>query len=203
MPHFPEADEAASMSPTMSSRETDEAREARLQVKDRRRRYLELNPEYFQNEALELADPLLYDRMIRKFQTTAERETEGRQKGYSGTLEADIMRSEAKMEALAHPDPNSPLVYQRDVRGSIIAVDQNEEDRPKTKEEGAKKWREVMEQRFLRGEDKDFDYGTIDDNEKYNDWDEETRRTQEAYFDDEEEEQVGEVIQGETGVQDY
>lgn len=142
--------------------------------------------------------------MIRRFQTTAEREAEGRKKGYSGVLEADIMRSEAKVDALAHPDPNSPLTYRRDAEGSIIAVEQDEEDRPNNKEEGEDKWREVMEQRFLRGEDNDFEYADVDESEEYNDHEEERRNREEKYFDEEEEEFIGEGEKtGETGVQDY
>ena len=135
-------------------------------------------------------DPLLYDRMIRRFQSAAEREADGREKGYSGMLEADLMRSEAKIEALNHPDPNSPLIYRRDASGAITAVEQDEEDRPKTKEEGLSKWREYVEMRFLRGEDQDFDYKVVDEDENY--------------FEQEEAEFVGEgEKKGETGVQDY
>lgn len=142
--------------------------------------------------------------MIRRFQSAAEREADGRQKGYSGMLEADLMRSEAKMEALNHPDPNSPLVYRRDASGAIVAVEQDEEDRPKTKEEGQKQWRDVMENRFLRGEDQDFDYKTVDEDERYDDWEWERREREESYFDQEEAEFVGEGDKtGETGIQDF
>lgn len=45
-------------------------------------------------------DPLLYDRLVRRFQSAAEREQEGRRRGYTGVLEADLYRSEAKLAAL-------------------------------------------------------------------------------------------------------
>src|ERR1700760_546876 len=95
--------------PTMGK---EEERSHRVRVKNRRKRYLDLNPEYF-NSSLELADPLMYDRLIRRFQTTAEREEEGKRKGFSGILQADMLRSEAKMEALAHPDPYAMFSYSR------------------------------------------------------------------------------------------
>ena len=38
-----------------SPQESDEARAKRLQVKTRRRRYLEMHPEYFESPSLELA----------------------------------------------------------------------------------------------------------------------------------------------------
>ncbi|OJJ48324.1 hypothetical protein ASPZODRAFT_130306 [Penicilliopsis zonata CBS 506.65] len=177
-----------------------------MQVRNRRKRYLDAHPEYFSAE-LELADPLLYDRLIRRFQTTEEREAEGRAKGFSGVLQTDIMRSEAKLDALAHPDPHSILSYTRGPNGEILAEDRDEI--PLDKEEGEKLWRQNMELRFLRGEDRDFDYTTVDENEEYDDWNEE----QERYFDDEEPEWVIENtegddnvqshLQGETGVQDF
>ncbi|KAF2482752.1 coiled-coil domain-containing protein-domain-containing protein, partial [Neohortaea acidophila] len=118
-------------------------------IKNRRQRYLDLHPEYFKESSLELADPLLYDRLIRRFQTAAERESEGRLRGYSGILEANLVRSEAKLEALDHPDPNNPLIY----RWS--------------------KWEEIMGLRFLRGDDADFDYATVDENDEYDHRDDE------------------------------
>lgn len=142
--------------------------------------------------------------MVRRFQSAAEREADGRDKGYSGILEADLMRSEAKIEALNHPDPNSPLVYRRDASGAITVVEQDEEDRPKTKEEGLSKWREYVEMRFLRGEDQDFDYKLVDEDERYDDLDWDRREREENYFGQEEAEFIGEgEKKGETGVQDF
>ncbi|BCS29377.1 uncharacterized protein APUU_70947A [Aspergillus puulaauensis] len=173
------------------------------QIKNRRKRYLDLHPEYFSAD-LELADPLLYDRLIRRFQTPAEREAEGRAKGFSGVLQADLIRSEAKMDALNHPDPHAMFTYARGPNGEILAEDVDEI--PGSKEEGKKAWEWEMTMRFLRGEDSDFDYTVVDDNEEFDDLQEE----QERYFDDEEPEWVVEGegdmrarLQGETGVQDF
>ncbi|KAE8152041.1 coiled-coil domain-containing protein-domain-containing protein [Aspergillus avenaceus] len=175
------------------------------QVKNRRKRYLDTHPEYFSAD-LELADPLLYDRLIRRFQTPSEREAEGRAKGFSGILQADLLRSEAKMEALSHPDPNAMFSYNRGPNGEILAEDKDEI--PTSKEDGEKAWRWEMTLRFLRGEDRDFDYPTVDDNDEYDDWNEE----QERYFDNEEPEwivegsndgDIGSHLKGETGIQDF
>ncbi|PGH05943.1 hypothetical protein AJ80_08255 [Polytolypa hystricis UAMH7299] len=174
-------------------------------VKNRRKRYLDAHPEYF-SSGLELADPLLYDRLIRRFQTPAEREEEGRTKGFSGVLEADLIRSEAKVEALAHPDPNAMFTYTRGPNGEILTEDQDEI--PTSKEEGAEQWRWEMEMRFLRGADHDFDYTTVDENDEYDDWNE----AQEQYFEEEEPEwmvekaengSMAQKLQGETGIQDF
>ncbi|KAJ9391938.1 hypothetical protein DTO063F5_697 [Paecilomyces variotii] len=174
-------------------------------VKNRRKRYLDAHPEYFSAD-LELADPLLYDRLIRRFQTPAEREAEGRSKGYSGVLEADLRRSEAKLEALAHPDPNAMLSYSVGPNGEILAEDRD--DVPEDREEGEKRWRWEMQMRFLKGADYDFDYKTVDENDEYDDWGVE----QERYFDEEEPEWIVDKsnggdpkakLQGETGIQDF
>src|ERR1700753_1907562 len=114
-----------------------------------------------------MIDPLLYDRLIRRFQTPAEREAEGRQKGYSGILEADLYRSEAKLDAIRHPDPNSMFTYRRGPDGEILAEDRDEV--PANKEEGRARWRWEMEARFLRGGDDDFDYDVVDKNPEYDD----------------------------------
>ncbi|KAA8647145.1 hypothetical protein EYZ11_009889 [Aspergillus tanneri] len=208
MPLFPEGtgiefDKSAPTDPNMSSSAIPPSRET--QVKNRRKRYLDAHPEYFSTD-LELADPLLYDRLIRRFQTPAEREVEGRAKGFSGILQADLCRSEAKLEALSHQDPNAMFSYTRGPHGEILAEEQDEI--PPNKEEGEKLWRWVMTLRFLRGDDSDFDYQTVDDNDEYDDWNEE----QERYFDDEEpkwlvDEATGRDVkshlQGETGIQDF
>ncbi|KAL3468582.1 coiled-coil domain-containing protein-domain-containing protein [Aspergillus heterothallicus] len=176
---------------------------AATRIKNRRKRYLDLHPEYFSAD-LELADPLLYDRLIRRFQTPAEREAEGRAKGFSGILQADLLRSEAKMDALNHPDPHAMFSYARGPNGEILAEDRDEI--PGSKEEGEKTWKWEMTLRFLRGEDEEFDYTAVDGNEEYDDLSEE----QDKYFDDEEPEWLvegeGEVrtrLQGETGIQDF
>ncbi|KAL2822184.1 coiled-coil domain-containing protein-domain-containing protein [Aspergillus cavernicola] len=174
-------------------------------IKNRRKRYLDLHPEYFSAD-LELADPLLYDRLIRRFQTPAEREAEGRAKGFSGVLQADLIRSEAKFDALNHPDPHAIFSYARGPNGEILAEDRDEI--PGSKEEGEKAWRWEMTVRFLSGEDQDFDYTVVDGNDEYDDLSEE----QERYFEDEEPEWVVEAaeggdvtarLQGETGIQDF
>lgn len=151
-----------------------------------------------------LTDPLLYDRLIRRFQTAAEREAEGRAKGYSGILEADIMRSEAKLDALTHPDPNSTFQYRRGDNGEILAEEKDEI--PTSKEDGQARWHWEMEMRFLRGDDHDFDYSTVDNNEEWDDKVQEERDRQDEYFAKEEPSwalEEGRSIQGESGVQDF
>jgi hypothetical protein len=150
---------------------------------------------------------------VRRFQTPTEREREGRDKGYSGILEADLWRGEAKLEALRHPDPNSMMAYKRGPNGEILQEERDEV--PQDKEEGLARWREEMEARFVRGADADFDYAVVDGNEMYDDRKLEELEAQERYFDQEDPEFVlgsdgakrtksQELrLEGETGVQDY
>lgn len=155
---------------------------------------------------------MLYDRLVRRFQTPAEREAEGRAKGYSGSLEADLLRSEAKIEALASPDPAMPLTYRRGANGEILAEDKD--DAPASKEQGLARWRRQMALRFLRGDDEDFDYGPVDNGEDYDDFEQIRRDEEDRYFDGEEPsftrpvgeappQSVPELLKGETGVQDF
>ncbi|KAH7064325.1 coiled-coil domain-containing protein-domain-containing protein [Paraphoma chrysanthemicola] len=191
---------------TMQLREQEEQRLLRLTAKNRRVRYLEVHPEYFSDSSLELADPLLYDRLIRRFQTATEREAEGKRKGFSGQMATDLWRAEAKKDALSQPNPHSLFTYNRGPQGQIIEEDKD--DIPMTKEEGRAWWEDEMTQRFLRGADDDFEYNKVDENAKY-DPPEQERDLQEAWFEsmesdfDSDGEGKEKVLTGETGIQDY
>lgn len=160
---------------------------------------------------------MLYDRCIRRFQTAAEREADGRSKGYSGVLEADLHRSEAKLAALhgendrgnrAHAGSESSVSfvsYARGPSGEILPEDLDEI--PSSKEDGFERWKFGMTLKFLKGEDPDFNYAEIDES---NEWDTiESNEEEERWFDDEEPEWVKEddpsieTIGGETGIQDF
>jgi len=220
MPHFSGAAPGKS-----NVNSNTEAREQHTRVRNRRKRFLDLNPDYFAGSNLELAglysfhpmfpflipsyrlsviDSLLYDRLIRRFMTAPEREDEGRKRGYACSLEADLIRSEAKLDALCHPDPSSPIHYRRATDGTIIGIEADEDDRAQTREEGVEMWKDVMGRRFIRGEDKEFDYKAVDGNDLYDDHAEEDRHQLERYLDGQVEEFVGDGSpQGETGIQDF
>ncbi|KAI9850662.1 MAG: hypothetical protein M1838_005307 [Thelocarpon superellum] len=202
-------DETSVQSPTVQEAEE---RGKRIRIKNRRKMYLDRNPSYF-GASLELADPLLYDRCIRRFQSAAEREAEGRRKGYSGVLEADLMRSEAKVAALTAPTASS-WTYTRGPNGEIYPEDPAEA--PQDKADGEAWWRREMTQRFLNGRDDDFDYRVVDESDEWDDRAQEEREEEERFFDQEEPRWVSDeadaagqdvmaaaVIYGETGIQDF
>ena len=124
-------------------------------------------------------------------------------------LEADLWRSEAKVEALSKTSDQSTTTYRRGPNGGIVAEEKDEV--PLDKEDGLRRWRQEMELRFLRGADEDFEYQQVDENEEYDDRGTEEREEEEKWFEREEprwirrEEQESsiETIEGETGIQDF
>ncbi|KAK5108124.1 hypothetical protein LTR62_008778 [Meristemomyces frigidus] len=200
MPRFPDTHHSTSKVASHVGGERDKA----IVVKNRRHRYLDLHPEYFHASDLELAEPLLYDRLIRRFQSASDREREGRERGYRGRLEADLARSEAKLAAVRGPQPVQDVVYQRASDGSITGVEADENDRASNVEEGWLRWTEIMGRRFMEGKDDDFDYRAVDESEEFDDRQEDDRRALQRYLDGEEEAFVGVgKPEGETGVQDF
>ncbi|KAH8884226.1 hypothetical protein GQ53DRAFT_400484 [Thozetella sp. PMI_491] len=172
---------------------------ARIRVQNRRREYLERYPDYFKSLDHELADPLLYDTLVRRFQSTAEREAEGRAKGYGRILEGSLARSEERRERTAQSVvrqesamPNgsggdSQVLENMSLKSASaapdFALDIELAPPPKTKEEGGERWRAFLGDRFIRGGDGDFEYSCVDENEDYDVM--ERQEQQDAWFDDE------------------
>ena len=152
----------------------------------------------------------MYERLVKRFQTPAEREAERKTKGYGRTLEADLLRGESKLSNLARSNGNGASTNGVDQADTVLEL---EWDRSaSSKEEGLQFWKAYLEDRFVKGDDEDFDYESVDMNE---DLDTLVRKdAEDAWFDDEEpswiaeDEAAGEEdsqarIQGETGVQDF
>ena len=124
-------------------------------------------------------------------------------------LEADLWRSEAKIEALANHSGASNTTYKRGDGGEIIAEEKDEI--PKDKEEGLNRWQKQMELMFLRGDDQDFDYSSVDQSEEYDDRGLEDREVEEDWFEEQEPEWITDcegsdqtkALTGQTGVQDF
>jgi hypothetical protein len=84
---------------------------------------------------------------------------------------------------------------------------------PKTRDEGREQWEAYLRDRFIRGEDDDFDYALVDEDEEYDVLEREDR--EEAWFEEEDpgwastsgDEEGGgraeKVLRGETGIQDF
>ncbi|KAI1328195.1 hypothetical protein F5Y16DRAFT_161984 [Xylariaceae sp. FL0255] len=77
------------------------AHAAQVRIQNRRREWLARHgATYLRRLDHELADPVRYDRLIRRFQSPAQREAEGRAKGFGRVLEVDLLRGEARMARL-------------------------------------------------------------------------------------------------------
>ncbi|CCX32346.1 Similar to hypothetical protein [Tuber melanosporum Mel28]; acc. no. XP_002836733 [Pyronema omphalodes CBS 100304] len=159
-------------------------------IRNRRLHWLSAHPSYFTSPDLELADPLLYDRLIRRYMTPAEREAQGRSRGWSGVLEADLTRAEAKVQALQAADQGLSIEQRAEMAtGEMVG----------SREEGEELWRETMTIRFLGGGDGEADYGEIDGSEEWDDRETIRREEEEAWFDAE----TPSEVTGDTGVLDY
>ncbi|KAK0665837.1 coiled-coil domain-containing protein-domain-containing protein [Cercophora samala] len=198
---------------------------ARLQVQNRRREYLSRNPSYFELADHELSDPLLHDHLIRRFLTPSEREADSKQKGYARVLEGSLLRGEERLAKLSSADPPPPgeeVGGENGVgvgRGKVVeaagtgftSFTAELLPPPKTKEEGVERWREFLRDRFIRGEDEDFEYEKVDDMDEFDEL--ERREREEEWIEGEEPGWVGSedegggrverVLKGETGVQDF
>lgn len=146
-------------------------------------------------------DPLLYDRLIRQYQSPLEKEQDARSRGLASLLEADMLRAEARQESLqtlagSASGTAQPVAQQTYIQHVL----------PKGKEDASDEWRTIMRQRFLDGQDPSFDYGSVDNNAEYDDALQEQRDREDAYFDSQEAEWYvpqDTQLQGQTGVQDF
>ncbi|KAK1830238.1 coiled-coil domain-containing protein 97 [Podospora conica] len=163
------------------------AQQAQIRIQNRRREYLARNPSYFESSEHELADPLLYDTLIRRHQTPAEREAEGRARGYARVLEGSLLRGEERLARLAGPArPES--VFRDGTAPPEAAVSPLEGvdeplPPPETKTEGQAQWTHFLRERFVRGGDEEFEYAVVDGDEEL-DVVERVER-EEAWFDEE------------------
>ncbi|RCI16865.1 hypothetical protein L249_1778 [Ophiocordyceps polyrhachis-furcata BCC 54312] len=167
---------------------------ASIDVQNRRREYLERNPSYLEDPEHELADAHLYDRLITSFQTEKERLDSDIAKGYDHVLQAHAART-------ASPPPTTSE------KNTVVLV--GAED-PRTvevvnKSHGQQLWRHFVRERFLRGDDDEFDYHTVDQDEDLDV--EASKSAEEAWFDDEEpawtDDNADNEQKGETGIQDF
>ena len=171
---------------------------ARIQVQNRRREYLQRQPSYFTGLDHELADPVLYQRLVKQHQTAEERQSEGKRKGYGRVLEADLARGETRLSAMATEAAGEKRTNDDTPRWQAPSgLDNPWDGDATTKTEGIVLWNEFLTERFIQGGDDDFDYTLVDGNEDY---DAVARRDAEDKWFDEEEPSDNGV---DTGVQDF
>ncbi|KAK7715198.1 hypothetical protein SLS64_003896 [Diaporthe eres] len=197
---------------------------AKIRVQNRRRQYLENHPNYLSSADNQLADPELYDTLVRKFQAPSEREAEVRARGWGKVLESSLMRGEDRLDRVASslagdrsrpgaPQPSSssssrgalpPTTGDRQgpadtaTAAAIFTIDTDlAESGPATKEEGRAAWEDFLRERLVRGGDDDFDYGPVDGDERLDEL--ECRDREEEWFDGEEPEWASDGSEGSSG----
>lgn len=151
------------------------------------------------------ADPILYERLVKRHQSAAEREAEGKAKGYGRTLEADLVRGETKLSDLRteNASTSSSSSADRLTQPARTGVDETWDQPAESKAHGLELWALFLTDRFVQGRDEEFEYTVVDENEEYDDV--ARREAQEEWFDEEEPTRADEAapLEGETGVQDF
>lgn len=156
-----------------------------------------------------LIDPLLFDRLIRRFQSEAERDAERRGKGLSGILQADLNRAEVKIKKIDESQHSGSKQAADGHTAQERTTPSDEVADVVTKEEGVERWRELMTEKFVAGKDCDFDYEKVDLDEKLDDTKFTKGLEEDSWFDQEEPSQgskeadSNKLLEGQTGVQDF
>ena len=147
-------------------------------------------------------DPILYDHLVRRFQSSQERDDEVKGRETSSILEAGFSRAESRLNAAQ--SRSSTVGDAREEYEAAMAAEGEVDDEPKTKENGWDLWVRFMTRRFVEGRDEEFEYANVDDDANYDVGEYEHSQAQEEYFEQEEAGHVPkERATGETGIQDY
>ncbi|OAR01717.1 hypothetical protein LLEC1_03254, partial [Akanthomyces lecanii] len=180
-----------------------DAHSAQVQIQNRRRDYLQRHPEYLTNIEHELADPILYERLVKRHQSATEREAEGRAKGYGRTLEADLVRGETKLADLRETPLSSGNQTPRPRPTTTTGIEETWDQPAESKAHGLELWQAFLTNRFVQGQDDEFDYAAVDGNDEYDGL--ARMEAEEQWFDEEEPARVHDAtrLEGETGVQDF
>lgn len=148
---------------------------------------------------------MLYERLVKRFQSASERTAESKAKGYGLTLEASLLRSESTLASLKE-STKSP--YAQDSPAKNGGVDDPWDATAMNKEHGLELWRSFLEDRFVNGGDPEFGYEKADQDDVLDTL--ERQEEEEEWFDAEEPSWAGEGERdknikrtGETGVQDF
>ncbi|XP_062919609.1 coiled-coil domain-containing protein 97 isoform X2 [Mobula hypostoma] len=182
-------------------RKSSKKKSARTNVRNKRYAALQQlikDGEYFSDEQMRTRDPLLYEQYIRQYMTEEELLAQN-----SRNLGGSMSLSDLLMNTYQEKIVQERLQWQQEREDACEEEeeeeeeDEEEEDRPMSK---AAEWvpsdderimlRDEfvsrMHQRFLDGEDGDFDYSAVDDNPDFDNLDIVNRDEEERYFDEEE-----------------
>lgn len=181
---------------SLSQRFHAAAEKSKKKVKNRRFEAMQrliLEGEYFSVEEMKRRDPLLFEEMIGKYQTNED--------VAEAVATADLSLSEVLLRHLQAVQ-NNELYEQQQQQSRIIQAsteefdsededDDNEMDEEKECEKDDEEklvlkneFVEIMQQRFLNGEDMEFDYHKVDNNEDFDSLEMVNRDEEDRYFAD-------------------
>ncbi|XP_067831045.1 coiled-coil domain-containing protein 97 [Heptranchias perlo] len=151
--------------------------------------------EYFSDEQMRTRDPLLYEQYIRQYMTEEELLAQN-----SKNLGDAMCLSDLLMSTYQEKIVQERLQWQQEREDACVEEEEEDEEEDDNPDSKAADWvpsddektllREEfvsrMHQRFLDGEDGDFDYSAVDDNPDFDNLDIVSRDEEERYFDEEE-----------------
>uniref|UniRef100_UPI00398E6EA1 coiled-coil domain-containing protein 97 n=1 Tax=Pristiophorus japonicus TaxID=55135 RepID=UPI00398E6EA1 len=179
-------------------RKSSRKKTARTNVRNKRYAALQQlikDGEYFSDEQMRTRDPLLYEQYIRQYMTEEELLAQS-----SKNLGNAMCLSDLLMSTYQEKMVQERLQWQQEREDACVEEEEDDEEEEDNTESKAADWvpsedektmlREEfvsrMHQRFLDGEDGDFDYSTVDDNPDFDNLDIVNRDEEEKYFDEEE-----------------
>jgi hypothetical protein len=166
---------------------------SRARIRTRRKRYLDATPSYFTHPSLSLSLATPYERLVARYMTAVQREDAGKKRSFGDLLERGLECAENRMERVRR---------QEDVLNEEPEEALEDAAEPETKEEAWILWQALVEKRFVAGQDGDFDYASVDENDEWDDRDEEDRNKLEKWLDGEDP-RWERTPQAETGIQDF
>lgn len=114
----------------------------------------------------------------------------------------DLCLADAKEAAVAQ-SAKADSSRDRTVNNHVRGAQGNDSEEPSNREEGLELWQSLMSQRFVNGEDTDFEYHEVDDSDEYDDLAELSRAEEDQYYHQEQPSFTKEEPSGETGIQDF
>ncbi|XP_051900129.1 coiled-coil domain-containing protein 97 isoform X2 [Pristis pectinata] len=179
-------------------RKSSMKKSARTNVRNKRYAALQQlikDGEYFSDEQMRTRDPLLYEQYIRQYMTEEELLAQN-----SRNLGGAMSLSDLLMNTYQEKIVQERLQWQQEREDACEEEEEEDEEEEERPESKAAEWvpsddertmlRDEfvsrMYQRFLDGEDGDFDYSAVDDNPDFDNLDIVNRDEEERYFDEEE-----------------
>ncbi|CAB4440766.1 hypothetical protein RhiirA5_496003 [Rhizophagus irregularis] len=189
------------------------------QILNRRYKYLTTmldNTSYFGDEAIEMREPSLYEDYVGQYIPEEERYKQfdddvdlidrvyyDIDQSYIHDRLQEEKRILEEQEEEEEEEEEEENEIEKKVKGDGMA---DNEDVPQISEEEKQQLRadlvDIMRNKFMSGDDPDFDYDAVDFNEEYDDVNVQEQEIQEKYFDNEEPNETSEVKNG-TGEYDY